>query len=238
MQSPLATLYPPQCVACGEPINDEHGLCGKCWAETPFITGHACDKCGAPLPGESDGESDLCDECMATARPWSRGDAALIYAGNARRMVLQIKWSDRLDLVPPAALWMLRAGRRLLAPDVLVVPVPAHWTRILFRRYNQAAELARGLARVAGVEAVPNALIRPRRNQIQEGLGIEGRFENMKGAIAPHPRHAGRLDGRRVVLVDDVMTSGATLGATAEACLLAGARDVSTLVLARAVKDA
>jgi predicted amidophosphoribosyltransferase len=238
MQSPLAILYPPQCASCGVPIADEHGLCGKCWAETPFITGHICDKCGAPLPGDGDGATDLCDECMTTARPWSRGRAAMIYTGNARRMVLQIKLSDRLDLVPPAAGWMIRAGRELFAPDMLVVPIPAHWTRIFSRRYNQASELARALGKQAMLEVAPTALVRPNRTQKQEGMGRDGRFANMQGAIGRHPKRGSVLKGRRVVLVDDVMTSGATFAAAAEACLSAGAKDVVTLALARTVKDA
>jgi predicted amidophosphoribosyltransferase len=238
MQSPLAILYPPQCVSCGETIADDHGLCGKCWAQTPFITGHLCDRCGAPLPGDSDGEADLCDDCMRIARPWSRGRAALIYTGNARRIVLQIKLSDRLDLVPSAAGWMARAGREILAGDALLVAIPAHWTRIFTRRYNQASELARAIARQTGLEFAPTALIRPQRTEKQEGKGLDGRFANVRDAIRPHPKRGAILKGRRVVLIDDVMTSGATLSAAAEACFVAGAADVATLTLARTVKDA
>jgi len=238
MQSPLAILYPPQCVSCGETIADDHGLCGKCWAQTPFITGHACDRCGAPLPGESDGEADLCDDCMKIARPWSRGRAALIYTGNARRIVLQIKLSDRLDLVPSAAGWMARAGQEILAGDALLVAIPAHWTRIFTRRYNQASELARAIARQTGLEFAPTTLIRPRRTEKQEGKGLDGRFANVREAIRPHPKRGAALKGRRIVLIDDVMTSGATLAAAAEACFTAGARDVAVLTLARTVKDA
>lgn len=238
MQSALAVLYPAQCVGCGEPVEDTHGLCGRCWAETPFVTGHVCDKCGGPLPGESDGAVDLCDECMTTGRPWSRGRAALAYDGQGRRFVLGIKYYDRLDLVPAAATWLTRAARPFLTRDLLVVPVPAHWTRVFRRRYNQAAELARGFARDAGLEVAPTALIRPTRTPPQERMTREERFENLAGKIVPHPKRADELRGRRVVLVDDVFTSGATLAACTEACFAAGASEVFVLVLARAVKDA
>ena len=238
MQSALALLYPAQCVGCGEPVEDTHGLCGKCWAETPFITGHVCDKCGAPLAGDSDGAVDHCDECMTTPRPWSRGRAALHYSGAGRRYVLQIKLSDRLDLVPPAATWMARAARPFLTSDLLVVPVPAHWARIFLRRYNQASELARALAKTAGLDIAPTALVRPNRTGKQEKKSRDERFENLSGAIVPHPKRKGELTGRRVLLVDDVLTSGATFAAATEACFAAGAREVHVVALARTVKDA
>ncbi len=241
MQSALTAfslIYPAQCVGCGKPVEDSHGLCGKCWAETPFVTGPVCDKCGAPLPGESDGETDLCDECLTTQRPWSRGRAALSYTGRGRRFVLGLKYHDRLDYVPPAAAWMARAGRPILKDDMLVVPVPAHWTRIFTRRYNQASELARALARETGLDVAPTGLVRKTRTAPQEHKTREQRAENLAGAIAPHPKRGHALKDRRILLVDDVFTSGATLTAAAEACHTAGAREVCVLTLARTVKDA
>ncbi len=238
MQSALAVLYPAQCVGCGETIDDAHGLCGKCWSETPFITGHVCDKCGVPLPGESDGAADLCDDCMVLNRPWSRGRAALLYQGQGRHFVIGIKYYDRLDHVPAAAGWMARAIRPFLTSDLLVVPVPAHWTRMFRRKYNQAAELARALAKEADLEAAPTALVRPTRTEKQEKKSREERFANLAGKIVPHPKRGHVLEDRRVLLVDDVFTSGATLTASAEACLAAGAREVFVVTLARAAKDA
>ena len=237
MQSALAVLYPAQCVGCGEPIEDSHGLCGKCWADTPFVTGHVCDKCGCPLPGVTDGETDLCDDCMTIARPWSRGRAALTYADQGRRFVLGIKYYDRLDFVPPAASWMARAARPFLTRDLLVVPVPAHWTRIFSRRYNQASELARALAKETGLDVAPTALIRKTRTEKQERKSRDERFENLAGAIVPHPKRGHKLEGRRILLVDDVFTSGATFAAATDACLAAKAREVFVLALARTVKD-
>ncbi len=238
MQSALRLLYPAQCVSCSAPVDEEFGLCGTCWAETPFVTGAICDICGAPVPGEADDEALTCDDCLSTARPWRRGRAALIYRDNVRRMVLGLKHGDRTDLVRPAVRWMARALAPIRQDDMLVVPVPMHWTRLVRRRYNQAALLAQELARIAGLEYAPDALVRPRWTPMLRGRDKAERFAVQQGAIRPHPRRGTRLAGRKVLLVDDVMTSGATLASAADACLAAGACDVFTLALARAVKDA
>ncbi len=236
MQSALSLIYPRQCATCEAPVTQAGGLCGDCWRETPFIMGLCCDACGAPLPGYSD-DAWLCDECMTWGRPWSRGRAALIYGGRGRKLVLQIKHGDRLDLMPIMGTWLARAAEPLLTPDTLVVPVPSHWRRLLKRRYNQAAELSRALARQVGAEHAPRALARIRATRIQDGKPAAERFTDVRDAIAPHPRHGGALAGRDVLLVDDVMTTGATLGASTEACLEGGAAKVDVVTLARVAKD-
>lgn len=238
MQSALKLLFPPQCVSCGDPVEGAFGLCGPCWGKTPFIGGLVCDCCGVPLPGEGDGTRILCDDCMKIERGWHRGRSALIYKDNARRMVMALKHGDRLDLARPAGGWMARALAPILSPDMLVVPVPVHWTRLMKRRYNQAAVLAKALAREARLDLAPDALIRPRRTLPHERMSVEARFANMADAIQPHPKRGAQLDGRHVLLVDDVMTSGATLEACAQAARAAGAADIDAITLARVVKDA
>ncbi len=236
MQSVLRALYPPQCISCGGLVEESGSLCGACWQQTPFLGGAVCDCCGAPMMGAAVA-GDLCDQCLTIARPWSRGRAALAYRDNGRRLVLALKHGDRLDLVEPASRWMARAGAPFLREGMLAVPVPAHRWRLLSRRYNQAAALAQALARIAGLVYVPEALVRLRRTRVQDGMGQDARFANLAGAVAPHPRNGWRLADADVVIVDDVMTSGATLAATAEAARAAGAREVCVLVLARVAKE-
>lgn len=237
MQAALQLVYPPQCLTCDALVTTDFGLCGPCWRETPFITGLVCDLCGTPLPGDDPGHAVHCDDCLTLARPWVQGRSALLYKDNGRRIVLALKHGDRLDLAAPAAGWMLRAAAPILQPGMLVAPVPLHWLRLLKRRYNQAALLSTALARLAGLDHCPDLLTRPRNTRSQEGRSREGRFENMSGAIRPHPGRAAQMQGRRVLLVDDVMTSGATLAAAAEACLTAGAAEVSVAILARVAKE-
>lgn len=218
-------------------VENEFGLCGACWRDTPLISGTVCDKCGVPLPGESVGGVERCDECLRVERPWSRGYSALIYRENARRMVLSLKHGDRHDIVPLAATFMTRVLGSDLPSDLLFVPVPLHWTRMLKRRFNQAALLAQAVASRTGHDCCPDALIRHRQTPSLEGLGADDRFERLDGSLAPHPKRGRTLEGRNVMLVDDVMTSGATLAAAAEACLAANAQNVQVLVLARAVRS-
>ncbi len=237
MQRLLRLIYPHQCALCEALVEDDGALCGSCWADVPFILGLGCDQCGAPLPGDDDGQRYQCDDCLAIARPWSRGRSALIYSGKARSLVLGLKHGDRLDLARPAARWMLRRAEPLRSPGQVVVPVPAHWRRTLRRRFNQAAVLAGEMARQAGCAHAPLALRRTRATGTQEGRKQDARFANVDGAIAADPHHGAVLQGADVLLVDDVITSGATLGAATSACLDAGARRVQIVALARVVKE-
>jgi predicted amidophosphoribosyltransferase len=237
MQSVLRLLYPPQCVMCEARLDQDFALCAACWRDTPFVAGLACDLCGTPLPGTDPGQPAHCDDCMVLARPWKLGRAAMGYRDNGRKIVLALKHGDRTDLARPGAAWLKVAGRDLLGPGVAIAPVPVHWTRLARRRYNQAALLARELAGLTGLDWLPDALIRSKRTAMLDGLTRDERFAALVAAIRPHPSRGHRLRDRRVVLIDDVMTSGATLAAATEACHAGGATEVSVLVLARVAKD-
>jgi ComF family protein len=233
----LHLVYPPRCLSCGDAVGSDFGLCAGCWRDTAFCTGLVCDACGLPLPGEAD-ETAHCDDCLMLGRPWLQGRAAMLYRDVGRKLVLSLKHADRTDLARPAANWLHRAAKPILRPDMLVAPVSLHRWRLFRRRYNQAALLSARLAEQAGLDHCADLLLRARRTGTQDGRGREDRFSNVQGAFRVHPRHLARLQGRHILLVDDVMTSGATLAACAEAALSAGATAVSVCVMARVAKDA
>jgi predicted amidophosphoribosyltransferase len=236
-QTAVAMLYPPRCLGCGIQVESDFGLCGPCWRDTPFIGGTVCETCGLPLMGAADGQRIECDSCMARPRPWTDGRAALLYADRGRRLVLSLKHADRTDIARPAGRWMARAAKPILNADMLVAPVPLHRLRLIKRRYNQAALLAKEVAGLTGLDYCPDLLIRRRRTPSLDGKGVAARHDAVKGAICVHPGRRRRLAGRHILIVDDVMTSGATLGAAAEAALSGGAAAVSVVTLARVVQD-
>lgn len=238
LQTVVSLIYPHHCATCEMPVARQGGQCGSCWRETPFIDGTVCDKCGAPVPGAVDVDL-ICDDCLVNVRPWDRGRAAVLYRERGRRVVLQIKHSDRLDLVPAAASWMAARMVDLVRDDTIVVPVPSHWRRLLKRRFNQAALLSRAVSRLLDLDHEPRALVRIRATPAQEkNKSRAERFADLGGSMAPHPKHGAAIAGRHVIVVDDVMTSGATLAAATEAAKKAGAAQVDMVTLARVAKDA
>lgn len=233
----LRMIYPPRCLACGGLVEQDNGLCAACFAQTPFITGLVCDLCGVPLPGASE-VAVHCDDCLTIGRPWVQGRAPLSYEGVARRLVLGLKHGDRQDIVGTAADWMVHALPRQVPTDALVVPVPLHVTRLLRRRYNQSALLAQAIARKTGRAFEPELLCRTKRTVSLDGKSRDARFAELSDAISVSRRAGDVLRGRPILLVDDVMTSGATLAACAVACHAAQSREIYVMVLARVAKAA
>ena len=232
LQRAISLLYPDQCMLCQDLVSGDGGLCSDCWSGMSFVRGLACDCCGAPLYGVDDGPAH-CDECIVTPKPWNKGRSVFLYRETGRSLILKLKHGDRSDLAAPFSVWMEKAAAPILRSDTLIVPVPLHWRRLLKRRYNQSAELAAALARRTAAEYVPDALTRSRFTRSQDGLDRRGRYANLEDAIVPHRQRGSVLAGRSVCLIDDVMTSGATLSAATHACYSAGAKRVSVLVLAR-----
>lgn len=219
-------------------VESDFGLCGPCWRDTSFLGGVICDGCGVPLTPGGQGDLHHCDACMQAKRPWIQGRAAVLYRDNGRKLVLALKHGDRQEMARPAGLWMANMVRGQVSEDTLVVPVPLHWTRLLKRRYNQSALLAKSVAMELDLLWCPDALARVRRTSSLEGLSRDARFETLEKAITPHPKRGAKLRDRPILLIDDVMASGATLMACTHACLEAGSGPVRVLTLARAAKEA
>lgn len=235
LQRVLSMIYPDQCLVCENLVTSSGGLCGACWRATPFITGLSCETCGIPLPGEA-ATAAFCDDCLVLKRPWEKGRAALSYRDVGRRLVLALKHGDRTEIAPVAARWMEQAGAAMLSRDTVLVPIPVHWSRLVSRRYNQAAELSRALSHNTGLPHCPDALVRTRRTPRLDGLTVDQRFATVRDAIQPNPRRQDRLEGKAICLIDDVMTSGATLASATQAVYASGADRVFVLVLARVEK--
>lgn len=208
------------------------GLTARAWERIQFIDGHVCDGCGAPFEHDL-GPGALCAACMARPRRIDRARAACLYDEHSRDLILKLKHADRTDLAPLFARWLSRAAAELLAEADAVCPVPLHPRRLLARRYNQAAEIARPLCRLGKVAYRPDVLVRTRATAIQGGKSGRGRRENVRGAFAVPPRNAAQAAGKRILLIDDVLTTGATAEACAKALKAAGAVAVDLAVVAR-----
>lgn len=230
-------IYPPQCPACRAEIEAATGICPDCWRQIAFLAGDLCRYCSAPLDRDL-GPDGACDACVHHPPAWDRGAAAVLYEGVGRRLVLALKHGDRLDIAPLAANWMMRAGRDLIASSDLIVPAPMHWRRLARRRFNQAGELARAIALAGGAPHAfaPDLLIRRHATATQDGKTRGERMENVSGVFAVAPAWRSSVPGGSVLLIDDVMTTGATLSECAEVCRRAGAAEVNVLVMARVAR--
>ncbi|WP_157038223.1 MULTISPECIES: ComF family protein [Chelativorans] len=233
---PARLLSPPVCIGCRNLVTAPGTLCPECWPELRFLEQPWCPVMGTPFPHDM-GEGFLSGEAIANPPPFARARSAVAYRGVAGRMVLSLKFSDRTDLAPWMARWMLRAAVELIPDANIVVPVPLHRRRFFSRRFNQSAELARAFAKLAGLDYQPSALVRRRITRQQVGLGAREREENVRGAFVVPPAAERILTGKRVILIDDVFTTGATVAAATRALKRGGAGEVDVLTFARALKE-
>jgi ComF family protein len=208
------------------------GLTAGAWSRIHFLEAPVCDGCGAPRDYAA-GDGERCAACLAHPRRFDRARAAVTYDDASRDLILKLKRADRTDLAGLFALWLARAARDLIEDADAVVPVPLHPYRLAARRFNQAAEIARPLARRAGLAYLPGALARTRHTPSQGGRSGAGRRRNMAGAFAAPRSMWPRIEGRRLLLIDDVLTTGATAEACARVLKAAGAAKVSLATVAR-----
>jgi ComF family protein len=234
----LDLLLPPRCLGCGATVAGQGQLCAGCWSALRFLQPPWCRICGLPLPHAAAG-APICGACAQAEPPFDRGRAALAYDEASRGLILAFKHGGRLGGVSVFVGWMATAGQELLDDVDVIAPVPLHRWRLLRRGFNQAALLAGGLARRCRRPWCPDLLVRARATVSQQGLSARARQENVTPAAFGVPRrHWARVHGAKVLLVDDVLTTGATLGACATLLRRHGARSVDALALARVVRDA
>ncbi len=231
----LDLVLPPRCLTCDAAVEAPGRLCAACFRNTAFVTEPCCERCGAPFSHAGQGGlAQTCGDCMQHPPPWRRGRTALRYDDQARRIILPFKHGDRVEVAHALARHMARAGAALLQDADVLIPVPLHRSRLLARRYNQSAMLALAIGRLTGRAVSADALQRIRPTASLTGQGRTARAATVAGAFAMRPGRS--VAGRRVLLIDDVLTTGATAAACTRALLAAGAEGVDLLVGARAVR--
>ena len=232
----LDLVYPPLCIGCRKPVAEPGAFCADCWQSIQFVDGPVCDCCGTPFEFDP-GAGTLCGGCHARPPAYDKARAVMRYDETAKAPILALKHADRLDLAPAFARWLARGGSGLLGEADAILAVPLHRTRLWTRRYNQAAELARALSRHSAKPYLPQVLRRARSTPSQgEMRSAKARRRNMLGAFKVSPRHKSAIAGRNLLLIDDVLTTGATVDACARALKRAGAAKVLVLALARVVR--
>lgn len=224
-------LLPPLCLGCDRPVTQNQTLCAECWKAMHFIAPPFCARCGAPfdLPVE---DGTLCGACLAEEPVYTAARSVMLYNEASKPIILRFKHADRLHPVPALAQWIVRAGETYWPEIDVITPVPLHRWRLLKRRYNQSALLAQAVAALVHKPVLVDLIVRVRATVSQGHCSRKERLENVAGAFAL--RGGQEIKGKRVALIDDVLTSGATVNECARALFAAGAEAVYVLTLARA----
>jgi ComF family protein len=232
----LDLILPPLCLKCRAPVSEPQSVCAPCWSNLRFLSAPQCIQCGLPFPHDL-GYGVKCAACIARPPPFAVSRAALAYDDASRDLILGFKHADRLEPVPLFARWMATTARDAVADADFLIPVPLHWRRLLTRRYNQAALLANALGALTRIPVDTATLLRVKPTASQgEMPSARARAKNVVRAFALAEKRRAKVAGKRLVVVDDVLTTGATVGACTKVLLKAGAASVSVVTLARVVR--
>lgn len=229
-------IYPPTCSGCAKQLAEPGALCGNCWNTVRFIERPYCPVYGTPFSTDI-GEGMLSARAISNPPAYSRARAAVAYQGLTLRFVHGLKFQDRQDNATWMADWMARAAPDLIEEADVIVPIPLHWRRLLSRRFNQSALLAQKIAKCANKPFSPAALKRVKATASQRGLVAKDRISNLKNSFAVPSNGVMAVYGRRVLLIDDVITTGSTFEEATKALLKAGASQVDVLAFAMVLKQ-
>jgi ComF family protein len=230
-------IYPPQCAGCGQATADPHAFCASCWTSFRFLTRPFCERYGTPFQTDLGGVI-LSPRAIADPPVFERARSAVLYDGIAAELVKRLKFGDDMQLVRPISKLMLQAGAELLADCDCLVPVPVHRWRLFQRQFNQAAELAKPLSKASGKPLLLDVLNKVKRTPPQASLPRDQRKENLQGAFRVAQRRSSMIEGKRILLIDDVITTASTANACARNLLRAGAGSVDVLAFAVVVPEA
>ena len=235
LQKALDLVLPPRCVVSGEEVDRQGMLAPDVWGQLKFIAAPQCVKCGLPFDYDVE-EETVCGGCIENDPVYTSARSALVYDDGSRNLVLRFKHADQTHSVLAFVPWLKKAGAEFLNKADYFVPVPLHRWRLLKRRYNQAAIMAWALSKDMGVPCLVDGLQRLRATKSQGYMKAKERKANVKKAFAINPKHESKLEGKTVVLIDDVLTTGATVNECVKALKRQDVKDVHVLTLARVVR--
>ena len=230
------SMLPPRCLHCQAMVEGDAALCPDCWPLFDFLAPPLCESCGFPFEYDPGTHDTVCGACLAHPPHFDRARSVLVYGENSRTLILDFKHGDRTWPAPSFGRWLARAGGGMIGEVDLAVPVPLHRSRLYARRYNQASLLALALGREAGLPVEPELLTRRRPTPSQGRMSPAARRRNVRGAFRLRRGFEEMVRGSRILLVDDVFTTGATAGECARCLKRAGAAAVDVLTLARVVR--
>ena len=231
----IKIFLPPRCIKCGAVLSDDDGLCPQCFNELNFITAPYCYKCGHPFEEAVSSKKLICANCAKKHKtPFRYNRSALYYDDISKDLILALKFMDKTENAKTLAKWLCMAGYDIWKEEVdILVPVPLHYKRLIKRRYNQSALLAKELSKLTGIKVDYTSLIKHKATKPQVQFSGHERVKNVRGAFSV--KKPENIKGQRVVLIDDVMTTGSTLKECALALKKAGAKSVDTLTVARVI---